>query len=189
MRTRLSVVLLLPALLCGASGRGLRVPKDAASAVLTLPDGFKVAAELALTPEERERGLMFRKSLAEDRGMLFVFEDGGLKTFWMKNTLIDLDMVFLDGEMKVERVFHRVPRSYGDQPESEVARASSPAWYVLELASGAARSHKLRPGSRLAVSFAGPEKKAVAVSSRPAAGKSPSPPFARPEDGPKKRGE
>ncbi|MDA8130540.1 MAG: DUF192 domain-containing protein [Elusimicrobia bacterium] len=152
------LALLLPALLCAADAPGFRVPKDAAAALLTLPDGFKVTAELALTPGERERGLMFRKALAEDRGMLFVFSDGSLKTFWMKNTLIDLDMVFLDGEMKVVRVFHRVPRSYEDQPESEIARASSPAWCVLELAAGAARSHKVRPGSRLAVSFLGREK-------------------------------
>jgi len=146
---------LLLAGLCSAAA-ALRVPPGAASAELTLPDGYRVKTELALTPEAQERGLMFRKSLAADRGMLFVFADPGEKSFWMKNTLIDLDMVFLDSGLKVLRVFHRVPRSREDQPESEVARASAPASLVLELPAGASRAHRVKPGSKLKISFLPP---------------------------------
>lgn len=139
-----------------AAARALRVPPGAREAALELPDGASVRAELALTPEAQAKGLMFRAALPCGRGMLFVFGDGGVKSFWMKNTFIDLDMVFLDGDLKVLRVFHRVPRSRPDQPESEVARAVGPASLVLELPAGFARAHRIRPGSVLRVSFPPP---------------------------------
>jgi len=149
LKTSLALLLAL----AGAAA-ALKVPPGATVAELALPDGFRVKAELALTRETQARGLMFREALAPDAGMLFVFEEPGVKTFWMKNTLIDLDMVFLDGELKVLKVFHRVPRSTApDQPESELARASAPALCVLELPAVTARAHKVKPGSRLKASF------------------------------------
>lgn len=150
-RTSLLTALAL-ACLCQAAA-ALRVPPGAASAVITLPDGFNVSAELALTPEAQQKGLMFREELPAGRGMLFVFEGLSPRSFWMKNTWIDLDMVFLDADLKVLRVFHRVPRSAPGQPEAEVARASSPAALVLELPAGTARAHKVKPGARLKASF------------------------------------
>lgn len=150
--TRLALAFVLLGLLA-AGAAALRVPAGAREALVLLPDGFAVTAELALTPEEQAKGLMFRESLPEGRGMLFVFGDPGVKSFWMKNTLVDLDMVFLDDKMKVLRVFHRVPRSRPDQPESEVARAVAPASVVLELPAGSARAHKAAPGAVLRVSF------------------------------------
>jgi hypothetical protein len=144
-------VLLAVSLSCYASG--VKIPAGASRAELTLPDGFKVSAELALTPAQQAKGLMFRPSLAPEAGMLFVFKDSGLKSFWMKNTIIDLDMVFLDAGLKVVRVFHRVPRSRPGLPEDEIARASAPASCVLELAAGAARAHGLKPGSVIKISF------------------------------------
>jgi uncharacterized membrane protein (UPF0127 family) len=139
--------------LFAAGAAALRVPAGAREARVLLPDGFAVTAELALTAEAQARGLMFRETLPEGRGMLFVFGDPGVKSFWMKNTLVDLDMVFLDDKMKVLRVFHRVPRSRPNQPESEVARALAPASVVLELPAGCARAHKVAPGSVLRISF------------------------------------
>ncbi len=149
-----AAALLLPAVCLAA----VKVPGGAALASLTLPDGFVVTAELALTQEQQARGLMFRASLPPDRGMLFAFSDGGFKSFWMKNTLIDLDMVFLDADLRVAKVFHRVPRSYEGQPESEVARAGAPARFVLELPAGCARAHRLKPGSTIKAVFRGKEK-------------------------------
>lgn len=152
MKRNSLVLLLLFSWLCPAAG-AFGVPAGAAAAEITLPDGYKVAAELALTPEEQEKGLMFRESLPPGRGMLFVFGDYAPRSFWMKNTFVDLDMVFLDDKLKVVRVFHRVPRSRRGQPDAEVARASAPAGLVLELPAGEARAHGVRPGARLKVSF------------------------------------
>src|SRR5438046_272055 len=65
-------------------------------AVIRGPGGVaEVSLEVAATPAERERGLMYRSSLAEGRGMLFVFDEDGNHGFWMKNTLIPLDMLFI----------------------------------------------------------------------------------------------
>ncbi len=146
-------------LLAAQAAWALRVPPGAVEARLLLPGGAVVTAELALTPEQHARGLMGRKELPAGRGMLFVFDGPGTRHFWMKNTLIDLDMVFLDGDLKVLRVFHRVPRSSPETPEAEVARVSGRASLVLELPAGYARAHGLRPGVRLGVSFPPPPKK------------------------------
>ena len=151
MRKTVLALLLIPGscMVC----RALSVPAGASAAEITLPDGFKVSARLALTPEEHGKGLMFVKDLPQNAGMLFVFDDDGVKDFWMKNTFIDLDMVFLSREMKAGRIFHRVPRSFDGQPEDEVARAGAPARFVLELAGGTAHAHGLKPGSKLKISF------------------------------------
>jgi len=143
----------LTALLLCCAAFALRVPPGASWAELVLPDGFRVRAELALTPETQEKGLMFREELARDRGMLFVFGPLENRSFWMKNTFIDLDMVFLDSDLKVIKVFHRVPRSSRGLPDSEVARASAPAACVLELPAGTARAHRVRPGVKIRISF------------------------------------
>ena len=96
-------VILIALLAAAFLGRAyaVKVPAGADRAELTLPDGFRVSAELALTPDQQAKGLMFRPSLAPGAGMLFVFKDPGMKSFWMKNTIIDLDMVFLDAGLKV----------------------------------------------------------------------------------------
>ena len=151
-KNKLILAVLLAAAFCGYAA-ALKIPAGAGLAELVLPDGFKVTAELALTPAQQSKGLMFRPYLAPGAGMLFVFKDPGLKSFWMKNTIIDLDMVFLDADLKVVKVFHRVPRSRTDLPEEEIARASAPASCVLELAAGTARAHGLKPGSLIKISF------------------------------------
>lgn len=142
-----------PASAARAPGPALQVPEGASAAEISLPDGFRVSAELALTSETQEKGLMFREELAADGGMLFVFGAMAPRTFWMKNTFIDLDIVFIGQDLEVLKVFHRVPRSYKGQPERELARVSARAACVLELPAGTARAHKLKPGARLKISF------------------------------------
>lgn len=150
------IALLFSAAFAGA----LEIPKGAAEAALVLPDGFKVKVELALTPEAQTKGLMFRTELARDRGMLFVFKESGERNFWMKNTFVELDIVFLDKELGIIRVFHRVAPSRPGQSELEISRVGSPAAHVLELAGGTARKHGLKPGARLKLSFPPRRKKA-----------------------------
>ena len=142
-------MLLLSAVPAGA----FEIPECAREAFLALPDGFSVRAQLALTREEQTKGLMFRKELKQDRGMLFVFKEAGEKSFWMKSTFVELDIVFLDKDLKIGKVFHRVTPSIPGQGDSEVAVVSAPALCVLELTGGAARKHGLKPGVRLKINF------------------------------------
>jgi uncharacterized protein len=116
---------------------------------VVLPNGTDIYAELALTPEETQKGLMFRTVLPKDRGMLFAFVQERNQTFWMKNTYIDLDIIFIGSDKRIVRVFSDVPRSYRDTPTSDVATVSARAQYVLELAAGVAKENDLKEGDSL----------------------------------------
>ncbi len=118
---------------------------------LTFPDGYKIKAELALTETERQRGLMFRKSIGEKDGMFFVFENFGKKYFWMKNTFVDLDIIFLDNDFRIVRIFSNVPRSYEDAPEYNIFRLSANGKYVLEVKAGLAAKHSLKKGDVITI--------------------------------------
>ena len=107
---------------------------DAPRAIL--PDGSAITLELALTPEEVQTGLMFRPTLAADRGMLFLFEQERVPSFWMKNTLIPLDLVFLDSSGRVVDVIAGAEPCRADPCPQYVPEA--PARAVLEIAAGQA---------------------------------------------------
>ena len=94
-------------------------------------DGKRFDVEIADSAAEMAKGLMFRAELCSDCGMLFVFEDGGVHSFWMKNTLIPLDMVFIDADFRVVDVFHATPCF-----EDPCGRYVSSGLYVLEVNSG-----------------------------------------------------
>ncbi|MEK7743369.1 MAG: DUF192 domain-containing protein, partial [Elusimicrobiota bacterium] len=103
------------------------------TAKLTFPDGTGITVEVADTPEAREKGLMFRRTLSRDQGMLFVFPEEQMLQFWMKNTLVSLDMIWLDRERRVTGVHPEVPASREDAPEAELARRTGTGKFVLEL--------------------------------------------------------
>ena len=117
----------------------------------TLPDGSVIHLELALTPDEISRGLMFRPSLAADRGMLFLFTETRHPTFWMKDTRIPLDIVFLDESGTVVNVEHDAPPCAAEPCPRYTSRLPSRA--VLELAAGVAARRALVEGSQ--IRFAG----------------------------------
>ena len=101
-------------------------------------------AELAETPEQRARGLMFRRSLAPDAGMLFLFPERERPTMWMANTWLPLDMLFIAADGRVVHVFpNAVPRS------RLTVSSPRPARMVLELRGGTARRLGIAPGDRL----------------------------------------
>ncbi len=102
-----------------------------------------VTVEVAADPEARERGLMFRRHLDEDRGMLFVFEEEGEHSFWMKNTLIPLDMIFISGEARVVGVVTRA------EPLSLESRTGGRCRFVLEVAGGWAAARGVATGDRV----------------------------------------
>jgi uncharacterized membrane protein (UPF0127 family) len=110
-----------------------------------LPDGFLVGLELAVTPEEISNGLMFRPSLPNNRGMLFLFDQPRLPAFWMKNMLIPLDLVFLDGTGTVVDVVVDVQPCAADP--CPTYPPSRPAQAVLEIIAGSAAVHGIEVGT------------------------------------------
>lgn len=130
-------------------------PKKTGTAALTFPDGKSIAVELAVTPGERERGLMFRRSLPPDYGMLFVFPREQRLSFWMKNTFVDLDILFIGSDKRITALHHDVPRTEEGASDAQVAVRGGVGRYVLELPAGTARRLGLSRGDRL--SFSAPE--------------------------------
>lgn len=107
---------------------------------------FKV--EVARTDAERARGLMFRKSLAADGGMLFISDTQQLVGMWMKNTFIPLDMLFIDRRGRIINIAENA------KPQSlDIIRSAGPVVAVLEVAGGTAARLGLRPGDRVLGKF------------------------------------
>ena len=106
-------------------------------------------AELALTPSEHSQGLMYRKELGADRGMLFVFPELTQTSFWMKNTLIPLDIVFIGSDKKIVSIVENAV------PQTETPRsAEGPFLYVLEIEGGRSRALGIQAGDRVDFSVA-----------------------------------
>ena len=114
---------------------------------LILPNGAAIQVELATDDATRAQGLMFRDHLADDRGMLFLFPESGEYPFWMKNTLIPLDMIWIDDQRRVAHVASNVPPCKADPCPNYPPNAN--AKYVLELAAGVAAKHHLANGQTL----------------------------------------
>ena len=114
--------------------------KDPASVWEMSLKGHAFVLEIAATPAERARGLMHRESLAENAGMLFVFPQESHLNFWMKNTLISLDILYMDSAGVVVDIQTMVPQP--GVPDSELRHypSASPAQYALEINAGLAES-------------------------------------------------
>ena len=103
--------------------------------------------EIAETAQDRARGLMYRKELSRDRGMLFIFDRPGRHSFYMKNTYIPLDIIFLDrlgSRARVVGVLHNM------KPLDETSRAiESPSMAALEIRAGLAKKYGIRKGTEV----------------------------------------
>lgn len=124
-----------------APNRGLKVIPLS----LTTSDGkrHRYQVELAATPEQQQRGLMFRRAMARDRGMLFPFTPARPATFWMRNTWIPLDLIFVGTDRRVLSIGRGEPMS------EALIDSGGPAIAVLELNAGEALRIGLRPGDRV----------------------------------------
>ena len=108
------------------------------------------AVELANNDDERSRGLMFRKELPEGRGMLFDFQQDRPVEFWMHNTFISLDMIFITGDGRILRIAEKT------EPFSDrLIPSGGPVRAVLEVIAGTARKDGLAPGDRVTGSIFG----------------------------------
>ena len=138
---------------CGAPPppvSGDSAPAQLPTTQVTLPDGAQIEAELAITPEEQARGLMFRSDLAPDKGMLFVGGRSAPRSFWMYQCLIPLDMIWLDGTHRIVEIVRAAPPCRSSDPsDCPSYGGNANSVYVLELAAGQADAHGLRLGDRL----------------------------------------
>lgn len=101
-----------------------------------------VQVEIARTDKERARGLMFREEMAADAGMLFIFERDDRHSFWMKNTYIPLDMIFIDRARQIVGIVENA------EPLTTTSRSvEEPSRYVLEVNAGYCRDHGIVVGS------------------------------------------
>lgn len=141
----------LAALICAGACHGEAAEKTTPA----LPQGavrfetakgpWVVRVEIAADDASRTRGLMFRRALEPDRGMIFVFPDSDEHSFWMHNTLLALDLIFLDDTRQVLGVVANAT------PQTDTPRTiGKPSRYVVEVAAGEAAAHAIAPGTRAA---------------------------------------
>ena len=105
-----------------------------------------IVVELALTPEDQQHGLMYRTELAPESGMLFSWSNETLHTFWMHNTCIPLDMLFITADGTIVGILEQVP-VLNDEPRT----IPCPAAHVLEVNAGYCRQHGILPGQRVRI--------------------------------------
>ena len=106
-------------------------------------NGERFTVEVARTPEEQQRGLMYRRSLAEDKGMLFAYDSDRMLSFWMKNTYIPLSIAFLSSDGVIREIHDMEPESQRTIPSSRSVR------FALELNQGAFARVGAEPGTRV----------------------------------------
>ena len=107
--------------------------------------------EVARTEQQREHGLMNRTSLPEHTGMIFVFGADAQVAFWMKDTLIPLDMIFVAADGTVRQVYASVPVVAPNTPDAAIPLEPGSGKYVIELRAGEAAQDGIAPGVKLPV--------------------------------------
>lgn len=153
--------MILRVLLIGVVTIGLSIPARAETASplrvadsrlipIQTPSGITILAEIADTPQKRATGLMFRDHLKKDHGMLFFFSEPQAWTFWMKNTKIALDLIWLDGKKRVVHIERNVPICTRTDDSCPQYRSNTDdAMFVLEIAGGTVDGYKIEKGSKL----------------------------------------
>jgi uncharacterized membrane protein (UPF0127 family) len=106
-----------------------------------------VVAEVAQTDEERAQGLMYREELGENEGMIFVFQDLAVRSFWMQNTYIPLDIAYMDPTFRIIDIKQMEPLS------EELVESAGPAQYALEVNQGWFEEHGVTVGTTPKIFF------------------------------------
>jgi uncharacterized membrane protein (UPF0127 family) len=114
-------------------------------------EDHRFEVEIADSSEERARGLMNREFLGENSGMLFVYEEENDRSFWMKNTFIPLDIVFLDSNLAVINIEDADPEPNTSDDNLQRYRSERPAQYVLEINQNRSEEIGLEKGSEMSL--------------------------------------
>jgi uncharacterized membrane protein (UPF0127 family) len=102
------------------------------------------SVEMATTEEEKQTGLMYRKELADGKGMLFDFNPEQEISMWMKNTYVSLDMIFIRADGRILRIAENT-----EPLSTKIISSRGPARAVLEVVAGTAQKYGIRPGDRV----------------------------------------
>lgn len=112
--------------------------------ILVESERYPFSVEIADDPAEQARGLMFRPALPEKAGMLFVFDPPRPANFWMRNTMIPLDMIFIDDTGRIESIAER-----NDTYSERASSSEGPVRAVLEINGGLSRQLGIGPGAQV----------------------------------------
>lgn len=139
------LVVLAVAMLCITPALSRAAGEQTQTLEIVSKSGVHVfAVEVMHTPEEKAKGLMYRRELAEGRGMLFDFAPEQPVSMWMKNTYISLDMIFIRADGRISRIAENTT------PESEAIIAGGTVRGVLEVIAGTAKKYGIVAGDRVA---------------------------------------
>jgi hypothetical protein len=139
-------LLLLCLLLIPASGC---LNGETSKAVVKFENGVAIIADIAESPEERARGLMYREILEENTGMFFVFEEERYYAFWMKNVRFPLDILWLDRDLRVVHISANTPPCTAEP--CMVYPPLKPAKYVLEVTANFTHKNNIKIGDRISL--------------------------------------
>ncbi len=143
-------LLLLTALLSGCLSYQATEP-DYKTIPVTIDGRITVSAEVAETPAETTRGLMHREHLDMDKGMIFIFKVERERNFWMKNTLIPLDIIFIDSNKTIVKIHEAYPCKVEECPRYPSAL---PIKYVLEVNQGFSENNNISVGDKVSIPIA-----------------------------------
>ncbi len=135
---------MLAACACGPAGVEEINTRD-----VTLPNGQNIRAEVVTTPQDMARGLMFRESIAPDRGMLFIHQAPGKYRYYMYQCRIPLDIIWMDSERRIVEISADTPPCKKAENECPLYGGHERAQFVLELGGGMAARYRLKLGDML----------------------------------------
>ena len=145
-------IVVIVAVVAVACGTGAVSLEDYNTHLVTLPNGYEIRCEIMASPQDMARGMMFRESLAENRGMLFFHGGPGKYAYWMYQVEIPLDIIWMDGNNRIVELSPNTP------PCEETVADLCPdyggtvdAMVILELAAGSIEKHGLRVGQRIQI--------------------------------------
>ncbi|MGI8743384.1 MAG: DUF192 domain-containing protein [Bryobacteraceae bacterium] len=139
----LAALALLPLFGCGSKPSSM---EDLSTRDVTLPGGQVLRVETMLDAKDMLRAMMFRKTLAPDRGMLFVHLRPGNYGYWMYQTYIPLDMIWMDSSRRIVEIVPNAPPCKTEASKCPHYGGSYPSQYVLELGGGMAQKYNLHVG-------------------------------------------
>ena len=146
LRDRRSAFLLILALVAWPLAASRAPAADKGTLEIATKSGVRTfAVELAVTDEERAKGLMFRKEVPEGYGMLFDFKQEQQVSMWMKNTFVSLDMIFIKNDGRIARIADSTKVQSED-----IIPSGQPVRAVLEVVAGTAKRYGIAPGDKVA---------------------------------------